>query len=141
MPHQALFEGLVVDEFDQAVTTTHIGDEPFYVVDDAGFKRHIPSSDVDRQVLKIMQQKIEGSEGAISEQAARMLGQDDPFSKAMIENQLKNIDQQFEALLNTGLAEEARAYLGMAGFKIRINLHGEVMEVIQPGAIDPDEGE
>jgi hypothetical protein len=133
MPHQALFEGLVVDENDRPATTTRVGDEPFYVVDDAGFKRHIPSEDVDRQVLKQMQEMVQGSEGIISEQAAKMLGQDDPFSKAMIENQLKNIDQQFEALLNTGLGEDARAYLGMAGFKIRINFHGEVLEVIQPG--------
>lgn len=129
-----LFEGLIVDEYDNPVTTAYVGDEPFYVVDDAGFKRHIPSVDVDRQVLKTMQEMIEGSEGVISDQAAKMLGQDDPFSKAAIENQLKNIDQQFDALLNTGIPEDARAYLGMAGFKIRINLHGEVLEIHQPGA-------
>jgi hypothetical protein len=28
--------------------------------------------------------------------------------------------------------------MGMVGFKIRINLHGEVIEVVQPGMIDPD---
>jgi hypothetical protein len=133
-----LFEGLIFDEYDNPVTTTYVGDEPFYVVDDAGFKRHIPSVEVDRQVLKSMQDMIEGSEGVISDQAAKMLGQDDPFSKAAIENQLKNIDQQFDALLNTGIPEDARAYLGMAGFKIRINLHGEVLEISQPGA--PGEG-
>lgn len=141
MPRQPLFAGLVVDENDNPVTTATVGDEPFYVVDDAGFLRHIPSEDVDRQVLKSMQDMIEGSEGLISEQTARMLGQDDPFSKAMIENQLKNIDQQFDALLNTGLPEDARAYLGMAGFRIRINYHGEVLEIHQPGMPGGDEGE
>jgi hypothetical protein len=79
---------------------------------------------------------IEGSEGVIAEQAAKMLGQDDPFSKAMLENQLKNIDQQLDNVLDTGIPEEGRAYMGMMGFRVRINVHGEVLAVEQPGAID-----
>ena len=51
MPNQPLFAGLVVDEYDQAVTTTTVGDESFYVVNDAGFRRHVPSEDVDRHSL------------------------------------------------------------------------------------------
>ena len=138
MSYQAVFNGLIVDEFDRTVEVKMVGDEPCYVVDDSGFKRHIPSEQVDRQVLEVMSQSIEGHEDLISEQAAKMLGQDDIFSLAMIANQLKNIDQQFDALLNRGIPEDVRAYLGMLGFKIRINIHGEVLEVIQPGAIDPD---
>jgi hypothetical protein len=69
-----------------------------------------------------------------------MLGQEDPFSVAMIQTQLKNIHQQFDSLMKTGLPEELRAYLGMMGFRIRINLHGEVLDVEQPGmAADDDE--
>ena len=48
------------------------------------------------------------------------------------------LHQQIETMLESGIPEEGRAYLGMMGFKIRINLHGELMEVIQPGIIDPD---
>ncbi|MCK5314461.1 MAG: hypothetical protein KAJ53_05035, partial [Anaerolineales bacterium] len=70
--------------------------------------------------------------------AAKMLGQDDIFSIAMIANQLKNLDQQFENIMESGIPEEARAYLGMMGFKIRINIHGDVIEVEQPGVVDPD---
>jgi len=50
MPRPALFEGLVVDENDRPVSIKYVGDEPCYVVDDAGFLRHIPSVQVDRQV-------------------------------------------------------------------------------------------
>jgi hypothetical protein len=39
-----------------------------------------------------------------------------------------------------GLPEETRAYLGMMGFHVRINVHGEVLAVEQPGMIDPDSG-
>jgi hypothetical protein len=141
MPGHALFAGLVVDEGDHAVEATEIGGEPYYVVDDAGFKRHIPAAQIDRQVLQHMQDMMKGSEGMISEQAAKMLGQEDIFSKAMIELQLKNIDQQFEALMQQGIPEAGRTYLGMLGFKIVINLHGEVVRIDQPSTPESERGE
>ncbi len=139
MTYQPLFPGLIFDENDQPVGVTYVGEEPCYVVDDAGFHRHIPSEQVDRQVLKVMASMIEGHEDQLAEQTAKMLGQDDIFSKALIENQLKNLEQQFEAVLNTGIPEEGRAYMGMMGFRIRINIHGEVLEVVQPGTIAPED--
>ena len=138
MPNRALFEGLVVDELDHPAETAVVGGEPHYVLDDAGFKRHIAARDVDRQVLEHMQGMMQGNEGLLSEQAAKMLGQDDIFTKAMIENQIKNIDKQFETLIQQGIPEEARAYMGMIGFKVVINFHGEVLRVEQPSA--PDAG-
>ena len=141
MTKQPLFAGLVVDEAGRAAETARIGDEPCYVVDDAGFRRHIPSEQVDRQVLEHMQDLLKGSEDLVSEQAAKMLGQDDIFSKAMIEQQLKNMDKQLDALMQVGLPEDVRAYLGMMGFKVVINLHGDVLNVEQPGAAsDEDDG-
>lgn len=140
MSMQPLFAGLVVDESDRPAQSAVVGSEAFYVVDDAGFKRHIPAAQVDRQVLQHMQDLMKGNEGLLSEQAAKMLGQDDIFSKAMIESQLKNIDQQFETLMQQGIPEEARAYLGMVGLKVVINLHGEVLRIVQPSAPDEDLG-
>ncbi len=141
MPKQALFAGLVFDENDRLVETAVVGDEPFYVVNDAGFRRHIPAAQIDRRVLEHMRDLMKGSEGLLSEQAAKILGQNDIFSKAMIEQQLKNIDHQFEPLMQQGLPEEARAYLGMLGLKVIVNYHGEVIRVEQPGAAGPQEGE
>ncbi len=138
MTNQPLFEGLVFDENDRPVDIIYVGNESCYVVDDAGFLRHIPTEHVDRQVLDQMREMIEGHEGIISEQASKMLGQDDIFSRALIESQLKNIDKQFDTLFETGIPEEGRAYMGMMGFKIRINVHGDVIEVTQPGMVDPD---
>lgn len=138
MTNRPLFEGLVFDENDRPVDIIYVGNEPCYVVDDAGFLRHIPTEHVDQQVLDQMREMIEGHEGLISEQASKMLGQDDIFSRALIESQLKNIDKQFDTLFETGIPEEGRAYMGMMGFKIRINVHGDVIEVTQPGMVDPD---
>jgi hypothetical protein len=139
MPQQPLFAGLVIDEAGRLATTAFIGSEPCYVVDDAGFHRHIPSEQIDRVVLGQMAEMMKGSEDLLSEQAAKMIGQDDPFSKAMIENQLKNVDKQFDALLQQGIPEDMRAYLGMMGFKIVINYHGEVLRIEQPGGAADEE--
>lgn len=141
MAYKPVFNGLIIDELDNPVEVAFVGEDPCYVVNDAGFRRHIPSEQVDRQVLEMMGKIIEEHEDAITDQTAKMLGQDDPFSKAMIESQLKNIDQKFDDLMKTGLPDEVRAYMGMMGFRIRINVHGEVTEVEQPGMIAPDDEE
>ncbi len=139
MVQKALFAGLVVDENDQVVKTTTVGDEAFYVVNDAGFLRHIPARQVDKQVLDHMKAQVAGKEDLLSEQTAKMLGQDDIFTKAMISNQLKNLDQQFDQMLEMGIPEANREYLGMTGFKIVINLHGDIVEFIQPSTAAPED--
>ncbi len=135
-----LFAGLVIDENDNAVEVAFVGGEAMYVIDDAGFKRHIPAEHVDRQVLALMKEQITGHEDLIAEQTAKMLGQEDIFSRAMIDKQLKDIDQQLEQLLNVGIPEEGRAYMGMMGFKVIINFHGDVVRLDQPSTTG-DEGE
>ncbi len=139
MPRSPLFANLVFDENDNPVETAYVGDEPMYVVNDSGFRRHIPSEQVDRQVLGMMRELIQGNEGLLAQQAAQMTGQDDIFSRAMLESQFKNIDKQFDQVLELGIPEEGRAYLGMMGFRIRIDMHGQVLEVIQPGTSGPED--
>ncbi len=134
MANKALFEGLVIDEYDRPVEVGYVGDEPCYVINDQGFRRHIPSEQVDRQVLGMLAEQIQGNEKLLTEQAAKMIGQDDLFSHAFILNQLKNLDKQFDTLMQTGIPEEMRAYLGMMGFKVVINFHGEVIRFEQPSA-------
>ena len=136
MTKRALFTGLIFDENNNPVDQVYIGQDSCYVVDDHGFKRHILSETVDRQVLEQMRTMIEGNEDMISQQTAKMLGQDDIFTYAMIANQLKNMDEQFDKLLETGIPTEARSYMGLMGFKITINIHGDVVSVNQPG-IEP----
>lgn len=141
MPKQPLFAGLVLDEFGNLAETALVGDEPCYVVNDAGFRRHIPSEQVDRQVLGHIADLMKGSEDLISKETAKMLGQEDVFTTAAIEQQLKNIDKQFDQLMQAGIPEDMRAYLGMMGFKVIINMHGEVLSVDQPGIASDGEGE
>jgi hypothetical protein len=140
MARHSLFAGLVVDEYDRGVDIVLVGGESFYVVDDDGFLRHIESEHVDRQVLDQLQEMVKGHEDIISEGTMKMIGQEDIFTKAAIETSLQNMDAQFGALLQSGLPEDMRAYLGMMGFRVVINVHGEVLRIEQPGAgMDPGE--
>lgn len=139
MYREPLFKGLVVDENGQVVETSMIGDDPCYVVDDAGFKHHVLSEPIDREILKTITSQISGNEDLIADQTVKMLGQDDLFTHAIIQNQLKNIDKQIDQILQTGIPEESRMYLGMTGFKVVINMHGEILEIEQPTAPADDE--
>jgi hypothetical protein len=52
----------------------------------------------------------------------------------MIANQLKNMGDQFDKLLETGIPYETRSYMGLMGFKIVVNVHGDVISINQPGS-------
>ena len=139
MANPPLFAGLIVDEFDRAAETALVGNEHCYVVDDDGFRRHIPAEQIDRQVLAKMGELIEGHEDILGDQTAKMMGQDDIFSRAMIQQQLENIEEQFEKIMESGIPEEGRSYMGMMGFKIIINVHGEVLRLDQPSGLPEEE--
>jgi len=140
MGRYALFGGLVIDEADRPVPVVNVGDEAFYVVDDDGFQRHVESERVDRQVLDHLRRNIEGHEEIISRGTMQMIGQDDIFTKAAIEASLRNLEAQFDELIARGLPEDARAWLGMMGFRVVVDMHGDVVRVEEPpGAPDPGE--
>jgi hypothetical protein len=126
--HQALFSGLVYDEGGQLAETTFIGPEPHYVIMDGDFKRHVPAEAVDRQVIEVIQQQALSNKEIVTEQIMTMLKQDDLFTKAMIDSSLVNM----ERLMEQGMPEDARIMLGMMGFKVIINVHGELVNLNMP---------
>jgi hypothetical protein len=140
MAKQALFAGLVTDRSGGPVDVAYIGGEPFYVVDDNGFKRHIESEFVDRQVLDHFADFIRGHEDLISEGTMQAIGQADIFTKAIIDKSLENLDKQFDNLIESGLPEDVRAWMGMLGFRVSIDLHGNVVEIVQPAG-PPEESD
>jgi len=140
MSTKAVFEGLVFDEDDQQLSTAVIGDDVCYVINDAGFLRHVSAEKIDRQVMDAIRGQVEENKDLIAEQTIKMIGDVDLFTHAIIQNQLENLDDQFNHLLSTGIPENARVYLGMLGFKIVVNLHGDVIRVEQPSApMDDDD--
>lgn len=136
-PHRtAIFEGLVFDQQERPLEVVRLGDEPYYVIDDAGFRRHVEAAYIDRQVLQAMQAQIDENKEAVEEGMLRMLGQADLFTKAAVDSSLSRIDR----LLQNGLPLEARQWLGLMGFRVVVDLHGDVAGIEGGGAID-DRGE
>lgn len=137
MAKQAMFEGLIFDEFDNPVTMALVGGEAHYVVDDDGFLRHIDAEFVDRQILGFFLDQLDQNKNLAVEQAMDMIGQDDLLTKAAIDDSLRNIDA--DQIIAQGVPAQARDMLGMFGFRVVINLHGEVVRMDQPAA--PEDGE
>lgn len=127
-PHTALFAGLVRDELGRPVDTALVGGEPHYVVDDMGFRRHVQAEAVDRQVIGLLRAQFLEHREIATEAMLKMLGKDDLFTKAMVDASIDNMDRVIEH----GLPEDARVLLGMVGFGVILDTHGEVVRLDMP---------
>ncbi len=134
----ALFAGLVYSQEGDLVETTFIGPEPHYIIMDGNFKRHVPAEEIDRQVLEWIQQQASANKDMVSEQIMQFLGKDDLFTKAMIDSSIDRMDQQ---VMEQGLPDDARMMLGMMGFKIVVNVHGELVDLEIPSQELPGDEE
>jgi hypothetical protein len=131
-----MFAGLVFDERGRPAEVGWVGEDPCYVVDEEGFRRHIDAAQVDRAVLRFLREQVEGQRDLAVSTMLEMMGQDDIFTKAAVES---SIDRMEEAV-GQPIPEEARQWLGMLGFRITIDDQGNVVDVAMPAA-GIDEGE
>jgi hypothetical protein len=134
MSRDALFKGLIYDERELPVEVVFVGSDAYYIVDDNGFHRHIDAEEVDRQVLGVFIEQLQDNKDLAVEQALKFLGRDDLFTKAAIDASVRNIDM--DQIIAQGIPEQARNMMGMLGFRIIINHHGEVLRMDQPTAPD-----
>jgi len=126
------FEGLVETEDGATVETAIIGGEAFYVIDDQGFRRHIEAAAIDRLVLGQFLEQMQEHRNEASQVMMRLMGSEDLFTKAAVDSTLKNIN--VEQMLGHALPPDARQWLGMLGFRIVIDYHGDVIRVDMPAA-------
>lgn len=139
MARTAVFAGLISDEQGRSVDVAYVGSEAYYIVEDAGFERHILAETVDRQVLEVLSRQILAQRDAVVEGTLQFLGQDDLFTKAVIEASLEKMDEHINQILQIGLPEETRAWLGLMGFHIVIDVHGEVKKLEFPSDVIEEE--
>jgi hypothetical protein len=125
---KALFAGLVYNEIGQVANVAYIGEEPHYVILDEGFRRHVSGEEVDRQVLRWLQEQVFANQELVTQGIMSMLDKDDLFTKAMVDSSVKNIDK----LIDQGLPDDARTWLGMMGFKIIVDIHGALVQIEAP---------
>lgn len=125
---KALFQSLIYNEDRQSAEVAFIGQEAYYVILDDDFRRHVPAKDIDRQIVTWFQEQILANKDLVTEGMLSMLGKDDLFTKAMIDSSIKKVDD----LMETGIPDDARIWLGMMGLKIIVDHHGEVVDIEAP---------
>ena len=138
MARQAMFSGLIFDEYENPVATAVVGGEAHYVIDDDGFQRHVDAEAVDRQVLAFFLEQLNQNKDLAVQQAMEMMGQDDLLTKAAIDDSLSHISA--DQIIAQGVPAQARDMLGMFGLRIVIDLHGDLLRLDQPSAPE-EEGE
>jgi hypothetical protein len=126
--HQAIFAGLIQNENEQSVEVTYLGGDAFYVIPDGDFLRHVEASTVDDEVLRLLREQMEGMQDQVVEGVLKFLGKEDLFTKASIDMALKHFDQAFR----TADPNQWKPWLGMMGFRVIVNVHGEVLRVESP---------
>ncbi|MCW1967947.1 MAG: hypothetical protein KIH69_007485 [Anaerolineae bacterium] len=136
---KALFEGLVRDESERAVSVVYVGADPTYVVTEDGMRYHIDARVVDTQVMEIFQENIKGHQPELAEAMMKFMGSKDLFTKVSIDKNLRDFDKNLPQLYEQGIPAEARQYLGMMGFRVVINRHGDLVKLDMPSAVDEDE--
>jgi len=135
----AFFEGLVETEDGAKVETALIGGEDFYVIDDQGFRRHVEAAAIDRVVLSQFLEQMQEHRSEASQVMMKLMGSEDLFTKAAVDSTLKNIN--VDQVLGSTLPADARQWLGMLGFKIVTDYHGDVIRVDMPAAPDMEDEE
>jgi len=128
---QAVFADLVFNEEGQRIKVVDIGDVPHYAVPDGGFLRHVEAEYVDRQIVRLMQERILAMREAVTEGVIQLLGQEDLFTRASIEHAIENM----ERILEPGNVDvdELRTALWMTGFRVTVDVHGDVVHLEIPG--------
>ncbi len=139
MAKKPLFEGLIYNEEGEPVGVAYVGDEPCYTIPEYGFLRHVPARDVDQQILARLRDLLVEHRDIVTAQILEMIGRDDLFTKAAVDATLQNLDKQVDQMMEFGLPEEARLYLGMMGFRATVNVHGELVDLDLPVQEMPEE--
>jgi hypothetical protein len=137
MARTAMFAGLVFDEAGNPAEIAFVGEDACYVVDDDDFRRHIDAARVDRAVLRFLREQVEDHREIAVQQMLEMMGQDDVFTKAAVESSINRM----EDAVGQPIPEDARQWLGMLGFKIVIDVQGNVVDIQMPSGGIAEDGD
>ena len=125
---RALFQGLVYNEAGEPVEVAFVGGVAHYAIPDDGFLRHVEAHAVDDAVLAQLQEQVSAVQDELVRAMMTMLGKEDIFTKAALEASVRNLKD------NVRQADQAQwlPWLRLLGFRVVVNVHGEVVEVIYP---------
>ena len=98
------------------------------MIPDGDFRRHVEAAVVDDAVLAQLREQITSQQDLVTQGVLDFLGKDDLFTKASIDLALKNFEQGFRQ----ADPEQWKPMLGLMGFRVIVNIHGEVVRVDYP---------
>ncbi len=133
---QALFPGLVYNEQGEPAQLVYIGGVAHYAIPDAGFLRHVEAYKVDKAVIAQLQEQISSMKDEVVRGMLQLLQKDDIFTKAALEASIRNMEQN----IRQSDPNQWLPWLKLFGFRIVVNVHGEVVELIYPRQPDEDDG-
>ena len=138
MAARAMFGGLVQDSRGDLVNVRRIGADEVYVVREDGFDWHLEAGKVDAAIWSHMKQMFVEHRDLIPPEALQALTNGDIFQQAAIESALDRVDE----IERIEMPPQQRDLLALLGFRVVIDYHGDVLEVVMPDQgfdIDPDE--
>jgi hypothetical protein len=135
LQRQALFAGLVYNEAGQPAEVVYIGSVAHYAILDDGFARHVEAYHVDQAVLRHIQERITPMQDELVRGMLQMLGKDDIFTKAALDASIRNLEQN----VRQSDPNQWGPWLRMLGFRVVVDVHGDVVEILYPSEPEQDE--
>jgi len=128
---QPLFADLVFNESGERTKVVYIGATPYYAIPEDDFLRHVEAEHIDSQIVASLQERIRAMSDLVTENAIRLLGQEDLFTRASIEQAIENMHR----ILEPGAVDvdQLRTALWMAGFAAVVDVHGDLVRLEVPG--------
>lgn len=140
MPEQAtdtraLFPSLVENEEGEPAEVVYIGGVAHYAIPDRGFRRHVEARLVDDAVLAYLQEQVDPVRDELVRALLGMLGNDDIFTMAAVDASLRNLGDS----MRRANPEQWAPWLRALGFRIIVDVHGNVVNLVYPASMGPDD--
>ena len=131
---RAFFDGVVYNEAGERAEVVYVAGIAHYAVPDQGFLRHVLASRVDDAVIADIGSQVESNKTDVTHGILAMLGKDDLFTKAAVDSSIRNLGEQ----LRKSDPSQWVPWLKLFGFRIVVDVHGNVVEIVYPASVSED---
>ena len=132
---QALFRGVVYNERGESADVVYIGGVAHYAIPDDGFLRHVEAYKIDNTVIDHLQSQVSSMKDQVVQSMLQLLGKKDIFTKAALDASVRNLGQQ----IRESNPEQWLPWLRLFGFRVVVDVHGDVIDIIYPQQPGEDE--
>lgn len=123
-----LFPGLVYNEAGEPAQVAYIGGVAHYAIPDDGFLRHVEASAIDSVIVGLLKEQVTSRQSEVVDGMLQLLGKNDLFTKAAIDVSIRHLEEG----IRQSDPDQWIPWLRLYGFRIVVNVHGEVVEILYP---------